>query len=601
MEIVINNIRAIEDIFSELSYILNRKQKKQSLKVLAIIIVSSWLELIGVSAVLPFVQAIISPEVLLQNAYIQKILRLFNIEASTKTLLLVIGIGMMLVYVIKNLFMIFSLFLQNDYNTKIQKDLSNTMLHSYMNRPYTFFLETNSSIIMRGSTDNIFGIYQILSSIMSMSAEIISVIMIGIYIVFTDFWTAIAALLLMLTIVGGIVFFFRPTIKRIGQKNMEVVAAKNKAIYQAISGIKEIFVMQRQKYFEKEYEQTSEIHRNVQRNYGFISACPDRIVEGICISGLIGVICIRLLTSEEMLNFIPKLAVFAMAAFKVLPSVGKISSRMSSIIYYRPMLLDTYNNMKEVNEYVEEQKKYIQKNSTYKDSIRNLRFVSHLLINQVVWKYKNQQKEVLSKTTLVIEKGQSVGLIGASGAGKTTLVDMILGLLKPQEGSIEMDGIDIYTIPHEWSHMVGYVPQTVFLMDDTVRNNVCFGLKIDDKNDEMVWEALERAQLKAFIQSLPNGLDTIVGERGVKFSGGQRQRIAIARALYCKPEILILDEATAALDNETEAAVMESIDLLQGQITMIIVAHRLTTIKKCDVVYEIVDGQAIQRDKEGLL
>ncbi len=598
---MINNIRAIEDIFSELSYILNRKQKKQSLKVLAIIIVSSWLELIGVSAVLPFVQAIISPEVLLQNAYIQKILRLFNIEASTKTLLLVIGIGMMLVYVIKNLFMIFSLFLQNDYNTKIQKDLSNTMLHSYMNRPYTFFLETNSSIIMRGSTDNIFGIYQILSSIMSMSAEIISVIMIGIYIVFTDFWTAIAALLLMLTIVGGIVFFFRPTIKRIGQKNMEVVAAKNKAIYQAISGIKEIFVMQRQKYFEKEYEQTSEIHRNVQRNYGFISACPDRIVEGICISGLIGVICIRLLTSEEMLNFIPKLAVFAMAAFKVLPSVGKISSRMSSIIYYRPMLLDTYNNMKEVNEYVEEQKKYIQKNSTYKDSIRNLRFVSHLLINQVVWKYKNQQKEVLSKTTLVIEKGQSVGLIGASGAGKTTLVDMILGLLKPQEGSIEMDGIDIYTIPHEWSHMVGYVPQTVFLMDDTVRNNVCFGLKIDDKNDEMVWEALERAQLKAFIQSLPNGLDTIVGERGVKFSGGQRQRIAIARALYCKPEILILDEATAALDNETEAAVMESIDLLQGQITMIIVAHRLTTIKKCDVVYEIVDGQAIQRDKEGLL
>lgn len=598
---MINNIREIKVIFSELSYILNRKQKKQSLKVLAIIIVSSWLEMIGVSAVLPFVQAIISPEVLLQNAYIQKILRLFNIEASTKTLLLVIGIGMMLVYVIKNLFMIFSLFLQNDYNTKIQKDLSNTMLHSYMNRPYTFFLETNSSIIMRGSTDNIFGIYQILSSIMSMSAEIISVIMIGIYIVFTDFWTAIAALLLMLTIVGGIVFFFRPTIKRIGQKNMEVVAAKNKAIYQAVSGIKEIFVMQRQKYFEKEYEQTSEIHRNVQRNYGFISACPDRIVEGICISGLIGVICIRLLTSEEMLNFIPKLAVFAMAAFKVLPSVGKISSRMSSIIYYRPMLLDTYNNMKEVNEYVEEQKKYIQKNSTYKDSIRNLRFVSHLLINQVVWKYKNQQKEVLSKTTLVIEKGQSVGLIGASGAGKTTLVDMILGLLKPQEGSIEMDGIDIYTIPHEWSHMVGYVPQAVFLMDDTVRNNVCFGLKIDDKNDEMVWEALERAQLKAFIQSLPNGLDTIVGERGVKFSGGQRQRIAIARALYCKPEILILDEATAALDNETEAAVMESIDLLQGQITMIIVAHRLTTIKKCDVVYEIVDGQAIQRDKEGLL
>lgn len=286
------------------------------------------------------------------------------------------------------------------------------------------------------------------------------------------------------------------------------------------------------KYFEKEYEQISEIYRNVQRNYGFISACPDRIVEGVCISGLIGVVCFRLLTSENVINFVPKLAVFAMAVFKILPSVGKISCRMSSIIYYRPMLVDTYNNMKEVNEYIEEQEKYIQKNGTYKKSTKTLQFISQLSINQVVWKYKKQAKVVLNRTTLV---------------------------------------------------------------DDTVRNNVCFGLEINDKNDESIWNALKRAQLKTFIQSLPNGLDTIVGERGVKFAGGQRQRIAIARALYCKPEILILDEATAALDNETEMAVMESIDSLQEQITMIIVAHRLTTIKKCDVVYEIVDGQAIQR------
>lgn len=223
------------------------------------------------------------------------------------------------------------------------------------------------------------------------------------------------------------------------------------------------------KYFEKEYEQISEIYRNVQRNYGFISACPDRIVEGVCISGLIGVVCFRLLTSENMINFVPKLAVFAMAVFKILPSVGKISCRMSSIIYYRPMLVDTYNNMKEVNEYIEEQEKYIQKNGTYKKSTKTLQFISQLSINQVVWKYKKQAKVVLNRTTLVIEKGQSVGLIGASGAGKTTLVD------------------------------------------DTVRNNVFFGLEINDKNDESIWNALERAQLKTFIQSLPNGLDTIVG------------------------------------------------------------------------------------------
>lgn len=598
---MINNIRSIKDIFCELSYILNKKQKKQAIKVLAVIIISSWFELIGVSAVLPFVQAIISPEILMQNIYIQKIIKLFNIEASSKTLLLVIGIGLIVVYITKNIFMLFSLFAQNDYSTKVQKDLSNTILHSYMSRPYTFFLDTNSAEVMRGCMDNVSGVYNILSNILSMLAELLSVLLIAIYILSTDPATAIAALVLISIIAAGIVLIFKPIMKRAGQKNRIVIASKSKAIYQAVMGIKEIFVMQRQMYFEKKYEEASEISRNVQRNYSFISSCPDRIIEGICISGLIGIVCIRLLTSGDMLDFVPKLAAFAMAAFKILPSVGKISSRMSNIVYYRPMLSDAYNNMKEVNEYLGEQKKYIQKNGTYKKSIQNLQFVSQLSINQVVWKYKNQHKVVLNKTTLVIKKGQSVGLIGASGAGKTTLVDMILGLLKPQKGSIEMDGIDIYTIPYEWAHMVGYVPQAVFLIDDTVRNNVCFGLEINDKTDELIWDALERAQLKTFIQSLPNGLDTIVGERGIKFSGGQRQRIAIARALYCKPEILILDEATAALDNETEMAVMESIDSLQGQITMIIVAHRLTTIKKCDIVYEIVDGQAIQRDKEGLL
>lgn len=598
---MINNIRSIKDIFCELSYILNKKQKKQAIKVLAVIIISSWFELIGVSAVLPFVQAIISPEILMQNIYIQKIIKLFNIEASSKTLLLVIGIGLIVVYITKNIFMLFSLFAQNDYSTKVQKDLSNTILHSYMSRPYTFFLDTNSAEVMRGCMDNVSGVYNILSNILSMLAELLSVLLIAIYILSTDPATAIAALVLISIIAAGIVLIFKPIMKRAGQKNRIVIASKSKAIYQAVMGIKEIFVMQRQMYFEKKYEEASEISRNVQRNYSFISSCPDRIIEGICISGLIGIVCIRLLTSGDMLDFVPKLAAFAMAAFKILPSVGKISSRMSNIVYYRPMLSDAYNNMKEVNEYLGEQKKYIQKNGTYKKSIQNLQFVSQLSINQVVWKYKNQHKVVLNKTTLVIKKGQSVGLIGASGAGKTTLVDMILGLLKPQKGSIEMDGIDIYTIPYEWAHMVGYVPQAVFLIDDTVRNNVCFGLEINDKTDELIWDALERAQLKTFIQSLPNGLDTIVGERGIKFSGGQRQRIAIARALYCKPEILILDEATAALDNETEMAVMESIDSLQGQITMIIVAHRLTTIKKCDIVYEIVDGHAIQRDKEGLL
>lgn len=594
---MIEIVREAKEVLNELSYVLTTKQKTQAVKVLIVIIISSWLELIGVSAVLPFMQAIIAPDNLLQNVYVQKMMKILQLDVSAKMLIMLVGVGLILVYLIKNLFMIFSLYIQQDYITVIQRDLSNRMLHSYMSRPYTFFLETNSSVIVRGSTESIAGLHQILYNLLTMIAEIISVVMIGVYLLYTDTWIAVTALLLMAIILVALVLFFRPMVKRSGKKNMMVLAKRNKVVYQAVNGIKEIYVMHRQHLFEEEYEEASEIYRNTQRNYSFLNVCPDKIVEGVCISGLIGIVCIRLLIGGEMSDFVPKLAVFAMAAFKMLPSIGKISARINNIIYYRPMLLDVYNNVKETNQYRESQNRYILDQSIINSDKHCLRLCEQVTVNKVVWRYKNQNQDVLRGTTLTIMKGQAVGLIGASGAGKTTLVDMILGLLKPQAGTIEMDGRDIYTIPEAWSRMVGYVPQAVFLMDDTVRNNVCFGLREEDADDESVWEALERAQLKEFIQGLPNGLDTIVGERGVKFSGGQRQRIAIARALYCRPEILILDEATAALDNETEAAVMESIDSLQGQITMIIVAHRLTTIKKCDVIYEIADGRAIQREK----
>lgn len=586
---------SVKKTLHELLYILPAKQKKHAVWVMVVIILGSGFELLGVSAVLPFLQAIMTPDIIMNSKYIQPITRIFKIDTASDVLILV-GIGLILVYISKNVFMIFSAYVNCDYSTKVQKELSIKMLQSYMSRPYIFFMNADTGEIIRGCNDDIGGVYNILINLFIIISEMLSTVMIGVYIIYMEPMTAILAILLIFMVMIGIVAGFKPLMKRLGKKYMEAQAKKNKAIYQTINGVKELYAMQRQKLFVAGYDAASETVRKTQRNYEFINSSPDRIVEGICLSGLIGIVLVRLLMGIEMDAFVPKLGAFAMAAFKLLPSIGKISNRITSIVYYIPRLDCVYNNILEAQEYetrmAEERKK---RNGEAKVDAEVV-FRDVVSLKNVIWKYENQVKPVLNGISIDIHKGQSVALIGASGSGKTTLSDVILGLLLPVQGGVYMDGKDIFTMPKEWANIVGYVPQSVFLIDDTVRNNIAFGLK--DIDDSAIWKALDQAQLKDFVEGLPDGLNTVVGEHGIKFSGGQRQRIAIARALFNRPEILILDEATAALDNETEKAVMDAINALQGHITMIIVAHRLTTIRNCDAIYEITDGKAVKRSKE---
>lgn len=594
-----NNIKTIIDIIKELIFVLNKKQKRYVVVVMVIIVISSFFELLGVTAVLPFVQAVLAPEQIFSSSLAKPFIEFFRIT-TPQGLMLLCGVGIIGLYLFKNAYMLFSYFIQFDFATKVQKELSIKMLKSYMSRPYEYFLNVNSSEILRGCSTDTTNVYSILSYLFTIIAEVLAIFLIGCFIIVTEPWTALGILLLMGAVMLGMVMLFKPMAKRAGKEDRAASALKSKAIYQTVAGIKEIYVMQRKKLFVKEYEKASDIARKAQRTNSLITNAPDRIIEGICVSGLVGIICIRLLMNNNMVDFVPKLAAFAMAAFKVLPSIGKITSRINGLVYCRPSLANVYDIMKEADEYERHYRRYAEEHGEVKES-DDLQFANKLTIQNVVWQYENQKAPVLTDTNLEIKKGQSIALIGASGAGKTTLADTILGLLHPQEGTVLMDGIDVYAMPKTWARIVGYVPQSVFLIDDTVRNNIAFGLPNDMIRDELIWDALERAQLKGFVAGLPSGLDTIVGERGVKFSGGQRQRIAIARALYNRPEILILDEATAALDNETETAVMESIDALQGQITMIIVAHRLTTIRNCDKIYEIRDGKAVEREKAEVL
>lgn len=594
-------IRSFKDIISKLTYIIDRKYKRRLIYVFIVLFISSVLELIGVTAIVPFIQAIIMPDSVMNNRIIAIACDAIGIQAST-SVLMVIGFLIIVLYLFKNAFMIFSSYVQEDFSSKFQMELSNKMLVSYLKRPYVYFLDTNSSIIIRGCGNDISGVYNILSVSFQIASEMVTVLLIASYLVKTDVFIALSILIVMSVIMIAMLLVFKPMMKKIGVRGRELGAYIGKLLYQMISGVKEIYAMQRQEVFEKEYFTNREESRKLQKISGVIGACPDRITEGVCISGIILIVCIRLTTYKgDNTEFVAMLGAFAMAAFKIFPSVGKITNRINVIVANRPCLDGVYENLKSAENYEKQLIEYKSENALISDEEFVSEFENEIVIDSITWKYNRQEKPVLSGCSMSIKKGESIGFIGESGAGKTTLSDLILGLIRPQEGTITVDGVDIFTIPKSWASMVGYVPQSVFLIDDTIYNNVLFGQSSDDNSEEKVWEVLEKAQLKSFVETLPDGINTIVGERGVKFSGGQKQRIAIARALYSDPRILVLDEATAALDNETETAVMESIDALQGKITMIIVAHRLTTIKNCDRIYEIVDGKAVERDKSEVL
>ena len=589
---MISNIRGIAQIVYEVAYTLDKRQRKQALLLLVLMLFASFFELLGVSAIVPFVQAVLNPQELLEKGYVQAIWNGFGLS-DYNSLILILGIALIIIYITKNAFIILVNSIKISYAMSWQKDISVKMLTSYIKRPYTYFMNANSSDILRGCSDDIAHFYHVLSDLFALIMELATTIVICIYLVITDAFTAICVILLIFLTILGLTMFLKPTVKRLGKVAKAAISMRNKSITQTIQGIKDIIVMQRKEVFVNAYTEAAELARATDRKYAIIRVLPDRVIEGICVSGIIGVVCIRVMIGDDsMTEFVPKLSAFAMASFKVLPSVGKITNALNTLLFSKAMQHNVYLNIKEAEQY---DRLYLDDNTVDDAQLlaeyniyENNPFIVEL--KSVIWRYEGQNKDVLNNLSICINKGESVGFIGPSGAGKTTTADILLGLLKPQKGAVTIDGNDIFEMPYLWAHIVGYVPQNVFLMDDTVRANVAFGIK--DVKDDDIWEALERAQLKLFVESLPQGLDTVVGERGIKFSGGQRQRIAIARALYNRPLILVMDEATASLDNETENAVMGSIEALHGQITMVIVAHRLSTIKNCERVYEIKDGIA---------
>ena len=378
---------------------------------------------------------------------------------------------------------------------------------------------------------------------------------------------------------------FRVRLREMGLKSRNYQAEMNKWMLQAMGGIKEIKVMNREVFFGEKYKTAYYLYAESQRKYSLLGILPRPILEMFCVTGLLIVVVIRLLCGVELDNFIPTLSVFAIAAFRMLPSFNRITNNMNTVMFNRTAVDRIYSDLKQSEQYLGEK---CLKTTAEVD------FQKEISVEGLVFTYPKADKPVLNKVSLKIPKNTSVAFIGPSGAGKTTLADLVLGVLEPQCGKILVDGKNIQSGMDSWHKKLGYIPQSIYIMDDTLRNNVAFGVLEEDIDDVKVWKALEEAQLKDFVGTLEDGLDTNIGEGGMRLSGGQRQRIGIARVLYNDPQVLVLDEATSALDTETESAVMEAIENFNGKKTMIIIAHRLSTVKNCNIVYKVDDHNVVR-------
>lgn len=588
------NLKTFIRMFSQLKRILDSKQKRYAVLVAFISMIVATLETMGVSVILPFVLAMLQPKTLMENARLASILKFLNVS-DEKGIITVTALMIVIVYALKNIIIIISNRVQLRFRNTMERDLSVLMLRSYIFRPYTFFLNINSAEVMRGITGDISGVATVVDSYCTLFTEGLTCLLIGILLIALNPLMACCLVLLAGITALIMVLAFRKQISMFGVKCRDAFAKRYKHAYQAINGIKEINVMKRQDNFLTEYVKASKVASDYNTKYLWISKLPSRVIEFVFISGLILIVLFSYDQSGDMTMLIAQFSAVAVASVRILPSVSSLANSMNSLVFNRPALESAYENISEGRKYIAGLEDCNLQN------VKDIRFEKDIKINTISWRYKDDLPNVLKDLSLSIKPGEAIGLIGESGAGKTTLADVILGLFKPQSGTITVDGNDIYKADTAWHKLIGYVPQSVFLMDDTIRNNILFGIDSEEINEERLWNAIDKAQLREFVEKQPEGINTILGERGVKISGGQRQRIAIARALYYNPPILVLDEATAALDNETESAVIESINALQGDKTLIIIAHRLTTIANCDHIYEVKDGKAIERSKQEVL
>ena len=581
-------------ILKKLNLLLDKKQKKTMASLTVLMVIGAALQTAGVGMILPVVSIVMDKEAMQKEGLLRDVYLLVGGGSETRFTILVM-VALIIVFIIKNAFLYFQQKVTLSFVYTNQFRTSERMMKNYLRRGYEFYLNADTAVVQRSITSDVNNMYALILALLTLMSDAIVFVFLVTFCFLQDPTMTIliaGVLLLLLVLIKKVL---KPILHKAGEDNQNYYSGLFKWISQTVQGIKEVKISCKEQYFVSEYVKCGKGYVDAVQKYSLFNQVPKLLIETICVICMIGYMMFMILTGVNSEDMLTTLTAFAAAALVLLPCVNRVNNQINNISYFEPFFMGVSDNLQDEISGVKVDMSYAT------DSDEKLPITEQIELKDIVYAYPNTEKLIFDKADLTIPVGASVGIVGTSGAGKSTVVDILLGLLEVKSGQILADGQDVKTRYRAWLKNIGYIPQMIFMLDETIRKNVAFGVPEDKIDEERLWEVLKEAQLDEFIKTLPEGLDTGIGERGIRLSGGQRQRIGIARALYNNPEVLILDEATSALDNDTEAAIMESINRLHGKKTLIIIAHRLQTIEKCDMVYRVENGKAeLERGREFL-
>jgi ABC-type multidrug transport system fused ATPase/permease subunit len=568
--------------------IMEKPFKRKALFLQIYLVIGVLFESAGLGLVIPLVAVVTDVEHSDRNFFIRAIKSITGGVSNSHLVFIMLG-SFVFFYVIKTVFLSFMVWKQSEFTQGLSRNVSTRLYRGYLLQPYAFFLDKNSGVLLKNVVSEISAFTGYVQWVMYLQTEL--AVLVGI--VATLLFLQPLGALIVFGFVGSVSYvLFSFSKKRVtvwGKERQQYDGLRTKNLSQGLSGISELKLFHKEDYFVNKYDSFNGFYYHSQRKVQFVQQVQRFYLELVLIVSIV-VIALTVIFQEKSLgSILPTLAIFLFASLRLLPSANRIIANLQGMRFAKPGVDLVYD---EFMGFAENKKRNAQNKlvtiHAIKESIR---------LQNIDFTYPSAQQKALDNINIDITAGSVIGIIGQSGSGKTTLVNIMTGLLSPGSGQILIDDTDVTDSISELQKFIGYVPQTIFLLDDTLKRNIAFGIADEEIDKAKLQQVIEAAQLEIVVNNMPDGVDTMVGERGVKLSGGQRQRIGIARALYNDPAVLILDEGTSALDTETENYIMESVALLKGKLTIILIAHRYTTLHFCDIVYKIQNGKMVSKGK----